>query len=111
MLVDLHELEQGALETYAQRAVESDADAAYADMDCTIAARDANPLTASARSPCGSSEADFAHEYWRDPRIHSFGNMGVLGAVHAGGAPRGSTTPSPRTPCASRSTSAAARGR
>ena len=87
MLVDLHELEHGALEAYAQRAVGSGADAADDDDDCVLAARDANPLTAHSRAPCGASEADFAQEYWRDPRIHSFGNMGVLGAVHAGVAP------------------------
>ena len=28
-------------------------------------------------------EASYEDEYWYDPRIHNFGNVGFLGAIHA----------------------------
>ena len=50
--------------------------------------RNAPRIGGKSQVPCGSTAEDqFAQTYWKDPRIHSFGNVGFFGAFHAGVAP------------------------
>jgi hypothetical protein len=56
----------------------------------TIASqRFVKPRHATERKSWGvdNEEDDFHGEYWFDSRIHTFGNIGVLGALHAAMAP------------------------